>query len=236
MISSTIIINQPFGMGDYIFCNSIGNMFVDQGYNVIWPVESVYAPIAKHFKSIAIVDKALININYSLPMDFSTSGTRIIPLRFADSLCRVPYTDCMKSKYMYFGMDWKDWKSKCRITRDMPNEFKLFFDILGLKEGEQYNLISEQFTTGGLKSNPIIVNNGLRNISMGFIPGFTLIDWLTVMQNATYIFAVASSNIYVFELFPMKAEKIHLYIRRPNEQNHKNYEYILEKPIYVLEP
>jgi len=236
MLSRTIILNQFAGAGDIIFCNSIANNFIDQGYNVIWPVDAIYAPLAKHFTNIAMVDKALININYALPMDFNVSGTRIIPLRYSDFLCRVQYTDCMKSKYIFFDWNWQDWKKNTRITRFVEREVSLFQDVLSLKIGEKYNLICEQFTNGGKNTLPIEVNNGLRNVKMEFVPGYTLIDWLMVMQNATTIHAVSSSNIYLFELYPMKADRIHLHIRRPYEQNHNNYSYILEKNNYVLEP
>jgi len=234
---NTIIINTYFGAGDIFFIQSIANRFVKQGYNVLWPVMNIYAPLAKHFPNVTMVDKALVNIDYSRTDVYEINGCRVIPLRFSDSICKVPYTSCMLSKYLLMGQEWGTWKDDCIIERDYGNENKLFEEVLGLKWGEKYNLISEQFTTGGARNTGIETpNNGLKNVYMKFIDGYTAIDWLTVMQNATEIFAIASSNIYLFELFEMKAERINLFIRRPIENNHDNYSYILTKPNYILHP
>jgi hypothetical protein len=230
----TIILNQPFGVGDFLFCLSIANDFIDDGYKVIWPVESCYAPLSKHFPGITMLDKALLNIDYERKDEYELNGVRVIPLRFSDSLCKVPYTQCMQSKYLFFNEDWHTWKDKVIIKRSVWNEKKLYSEVLGLHPDEKYNLISQTFGLRASHGVTINVDNGLRNVYMSVIDGFTLIDWLTVMENATTIHAVASSNIYLFELFDMKAEKIDLYIRRPIERNHDNYSYILEKRNYVF--
>ena len=233
---NTIIINQSWGCGDIIFSQFIANRFVKEGYKVLWPVQDIYAPLAKHFPHITMVDKSLVNIDYMRRDAYEFNGCRVIPLRFADSLCCVPYTDCMKAKAILLDMDWQEWKKDCIIERDFANEKKLYHEVLKLHPNEKYNLISDQFTTGGARTIPIEEpNNGLRNVHMKFIEGFTLIDWLMVYQGAQNIFAVASSNIYLFELFPVKAQ-INLFIRRPNEQNHDNYSYLLTKDNYILHP
>lgn len=232
-MSKTVIFNQPTGCGDIIFIQSILQEYVELGYNVILPVEQVYANLGKHFPNISVVDKNLLQIDYNKRTEYECGGATVIPMRFSDSICKVPYTSCMKSKYMLVGKDWRNWKDKCKIIRDTESENKLFYDVLGLKDGEEYNLISENFTTGGRKSFKINDINGIRNVRMSFIEGFTHIDWLKVYQNATYIHAVSSSNIYLFELFELSAKSVHLYIRRPMESNHKNYDYILTKN-YVL--
>ena len=66
------------------------------------------------------------------------------------------------------GKDWRTWKNNCKIVRDFEAEKTLYFDALGLKAGEQYNLISEQFTAGGLRSTAINVDNGLKNVHLKF--------------------------------------------------------------------
>jgi len=134
----------------------------------------------------------------------------------------------MKSKYMYFKKDWTTWKDKFGCIRDEKAEDKLYYDVLKLKDGEPYNLISEQFSRGGRKKQTKIkVDNGLKNVYMTLQPEFTIIDWLKVLSNATYIHVISSANIYLFELFKMNAKEIHLYIRRPVEKSHENYSYLL---------
>lgn len=232
---NTIVLVQEWGMGDLIYCQSIANDFVKKGYKVIWPVKDIYAPAAKHFPKITMIDRSLMSHDSNRKDEYEINGCRFIPLRFTDSICNVPYTDCMKSKFQYFGKDWETWKDDCIIERDYESENKLYSEVLGLKEGEKYNLISEQFTTGGARRGVIpLPNNGLRDVYMSIIDGFTAIDWLKVLINATELFVISSSNIYLFELFEMKAERINLYIRRPNEQNHDNYSYLLTKDNYIL--
>jgi hypothetical protein len=236
---NTIIINQPFGSGDIIFCQSIANYFVNLGYKVIWPVVSQYAPLAKHFPNITLIDKNLLQIDNSRQDTYEYNGCRVIPLRFSDTICKVPYTDCMKSKYMFMGLEWVNWKEKCDIKRNFVAEVNLLQD-LGLQDGEPYNLISDRFQTAGTRTLSITPpDNGYKNVYMTFKDGYTLIDWLTVMHQAATIHAVSSACIYLFELFPpslmlSKGEKINLYIRRPNEQNHDNYSYLLTKENYIL--
>jgi hypothetical protein len=236
MIKSIIFV-QTFGCGDILFSMSLAHDFTEQGYRVIWPVDPVYASLAKHFPDIAIVDKSLIDIDYKRKQEYEINGTRIIPLRYTDSICKVPYSMCMKSKYMYFKKDWTTWKDKFGCIRDEKAEDKLYYDVLKLKDGEPYNLISEQFSRGGRKQNKIKVDNGLKNVYMTLQPEFTIIDWLKVLSNATYMHVVSSANIYLFELFKMNAKEIHLYIRRPVEKSHENYSYLLtDKNNYILEP
>ena len=228
---------QTYGAGDILFTQSIAQDYIDQGNTVIWPVESVYVPLAKHFPNISIIDKSLMNIDYGLASAIDIGGTSIVPICYSIPVLNVPAADCMRSKYWLLGKNWELWKNNCKIIRDYTAEQKLYSNILGIEPDEQYNLISENFRIGGMKSRPIQVDNGLRNIYMSIIPEFTLIDWLLVMQRATTIHAVASSNVYLFELFPMKAHslnQIYLYIRRPDEQNHKNYDYILSPSGYTL--
>jgi hypothetical protein len=48
----TIIINQFFGLGDIIFCMAIAEDYVNRGHKVIWPIESQFMGIQKHFPQV----------------------------------------------------------------------------------------------------------------------------------------------------------------------------------------
>ena len=54
---NTIIVNQPHGLGDIIFIQTILNKLVKDGYNVILPVVPIYENIQKHFPNIKIINK-----------------------------------------------------------------------------------------------------------------------------------------------------------------------------------
>lgn len=229
MRSRVVLPLQAFGLGDIIFCMTIANRWYSEGYHVVWGVEPVYLPIAKHFPRIVFIDKSLLNIDYNITYTKTIGNATIVPIRWSDSIQRVPYREVMRAKYDMLNLDWREWKTGFWCDRDQDAENHLFYNILGLQDQESYNLISQQFQTGGRLNGHIEVNNGLRNVEMRFIDGYTLFDWLKVMQRATNIHAIASSNVYLFELYEMAAKEIHLYPRKPVEMDHANYEYILTK-------
>lgn len=229
MRSKVIMPLQAFGLGDIIFCMSIANRWYSEGYHVVWGVEPIYLPIAKHFPRIVFVDKKLLNIDYDATYTKTIGNATIVPIRWSDMIQRVPYRYVMRAKYDMLNLDWRDWKKGFWCDRDHDAENKLYYDVLGLADGEEYNLISQQYQTGGRLTAPIPTPNGRRNVEMKFIDGYTLFDWLKVMQKATQIHAVASSNVYLFELYEMAAKEIHLYPRIPVEPTHDNYQYLLTK-------
>lgn len=233
-MEKTIIINQPFGAGDIIFCLSIANDFISKGYTVIWPMKEVYVPLGKHLPGITVIDEQLINVDLERPEEYQSNGARVIPLRYAANILKLTVKDCMKAKYMILGKDWNDWKNNVQIKRDSNAEFALYKE-LGLEPDEKFNLISEYFGTGGERCSSIFVDNGLKNVYMVFKDGYTLFDWLYVIEQATNIHVIASSNVYLFELLPkLNADEIHLYLRAGIEKNHDNYSYLLKTHNYIL--
>lgn len=232
-MKKTIIINQPFGAGDIIFCQSIANDFVNAGFNVIWPMKEVYVSLGKHFPNITVIDERLINVDLARREEFEANGARVIPLQYAANILKLQVNDCMKAKYKFLGKDWNDWKGNAQIKRDLTAQISLFNE-LGLEKGEPFNLISEYFGTGGERCGSIHVDNGLKNVYMTFKDGYTVIDWSFIMEQATNIHAIASSNIYLFELLELEATEIHIYLRTGLEKNHNNYNYLLKSHKYIL--
>lgn len=227
-----IIINQFFGLGDILFCIEIARSYLKKGHKVIWPVEPQFVNIQKHFPEIQFVDKNLLNINYESKVEVSGNGFRIIPLRWSQNILGLDIRDCMKSKYMMFGRDWNDWHS-LTWKRDNKSE-DVLFDMLGLQEGEKYILVNRWFKTNA-RPIDIRINPGFKVVEMRNIPGFTLLDWVKVMENAFEIHTVSTSIIYIFEMIKLNARAVCIYIRTPEERDHKNYDYILtDKHKYLL--
>jgi hypothetical protein len=141
----------------------------------------------------------------------------------------------MRAKYDLYHKDWKRWR-EISIVRDTEAENRLFSEVLGLAEGEQYNLINSNFRTdtSGIAIIPE-VKNGLRTIKLRTLEGYSLIDWMKVIENAEYIHTVSTSINYLIELYPIKAKEVHLYVRKPEEKDFTFIDYILTKEyIYHL--
>lgn len=64
---------------------------------------------------------------------------------------------------------------------------------------------------------------------MEYLPGFTLLDWAKVIENAEVIHAVSSSTFYLFEILNLKAEVINLYSRNNGMDDFKYIEKLMTK-------
>lgn len=221
------LILQRFGVGDIIFSMSAIRSFKDK---VIWPVLSHYVDgLNKAYPDVFFIDSNLINIDFNKKDRYNVVDLSVIPLAHQD----IPLIDCMKNKYSYFNLDWKDWKKDAAYKRDKIKEKELFTQ-LGLVKGEKYNLISDTFQCDFKGKKRIQLQNGLKNVYLTSTADYSLFDWSYVIENASNIHAVSSSCIYLFELLDLKAEEVKLYLREPREKDHSNYDYILAKK-YILE-
>lgn len=225
----TCIINQSKGLGDIIFCEPIARMYHEDGYKVVWPVESQFCNINKHFPYITFVDKKLVTINYD-HADFTNSDTTlIVPLRLAELIMQVPYNRNMASKYMLYDLPVETWRTTS-WSRDTQAEEELFYEILQLSLNEPYNLVSEKYTSDGSMSFGIAPNNGRRNVFVEPISNYTLIDWSMVIENASAIYTVGSAINYIIEKLEPKTQEYHLFPRKPIEKDCQNYDYLFQKP------
>lgn len=186
------------------------------------------------YPSVTFIDKRLINVNFNI-REFTTIGDMlIVPIRFSDSIMKVPYSDCMKSKYMLFDMDWKYWKEYAMWRRNSSKEIQLAKD-LGIQPNEKFVLVNNTFKNDCSGKINIPIEGG-RIIEMKPTPGYSLFDWAYVISIASEIHTVSSSIIYLLEMLKLKANNISIYIRRPQEDNHDNYSYLLQRHNYNLIP
>lgn len=222
-----IYLMQSFGLGDIIFCQAIANDFIKQGYKVLWGVEPQFVNIQKHFPNVTFIDKTLINVDYNKPYIHEQGNLIIYPLRWTDSLCKVPYKFCMKSKYLFFGKAWQKWRN-IEIVRDTEKEKELFYNVLGLKDDTKYTLVSDLFKSNFSGKKDIVNSIEVETVSLLPITGYSLIDWSMVIEKATEIHAVSSAILYLLELLTLKANEVHLYCR-PTEKDFSFVEYLFTK-------
>jgi glycosyltransferase involved in cell wall biosynthesis len=227
--TNTIIISQPQGLGDILFAMTLADDWVKEGHTVMWPVHHAYTNLGKHFPNIHFIEKHLVNVNHEIKAEQHKNGVTVIPLRWADQILKLQFKHVMRAKYDLYHKDWRRWR-EISIVRDTEAENRLYSDVLGIAEGEQYNLINNHFRTdtSGISIIPEI-NNGLRTIRLRTLDNYTLIDWMKVIENATYIHTVSTSINYLIELYPLKAKEVHLYVRKPEEKDFNFIQYILTK-------
>lgn len=225
---------QRFGLGDVIFSMSAIRSLGDK---ILWPVMPYYVEgCNRAYPDITFIDYNLMNIDWMNKSEVQIADGVILPLAWQDT----PLRNCMKLKYDFFGLPWNNWKANAMWTRDRWKERELFekLDIKG-----PFNLISSRYGNDVRGNNPSphsimfpLPTNGLPNVHMSMISGFSLFDWAEVIEEATEIHAVSSSIIYLLELLELNAKKIHIHIRKPFEKSHENYQYILTSHNYILEP
>lgn len=221
-----LIISQFAGLGDILFAMPLINTWIDEGYKVIWPVVADYVPVKKHFPKVTFMDMSLLDIDYNKKYEFETGNLRYIPLRWAEVILKLHYKDVMKAKYILYGKDFEMWRDLSWV-RDVRSENRLFKQ-LGLNDGEQYNLINTNFRTDQSGKINIKVNNGLKNIELKNVPGYTMLDWGRVIENASTIHTVGTSINYMIEIMDVKAD-LHLYIRKPDEKDFSFTDYLWKK-------
>ncbi len=222
---------QWFGLGDIIFEQTLVRK-IAKGNAIMWPSDALFVEgLNRAYPDITFIDRAKADIDYECKEDYVKNAMRFLPLRWADTILKVPYSQCMASKYALYDMDYRIWKEKAMWRRDEEKEDELY--KLLQCDKKEYNLVNSFFGSQSQLRVSIEVSNGLPNINMGTVQGYSLFDWAKVIENASTINVVSSSIIYILEMLALKAPEVHLYCRKPIEHDFKTIDYIFEKHKYI---
>lgn len=228
-----LVIQQYFGLGDIIWGQSIAHNFIKNDYKVLWPVQpSLVEGLNRAYPCVTFIDHTWLNINFENKDFKEENGVRMLPMRYSEWLMGRQYRDHMKSKYEYLNMDWRTWKQHAMPVR-YPEKEKDLRNAIGIKRGEKFNLIAVRYGSDGNHQINLNITNGFKNVVLDFVPGYSLFDWCSVIENATTIHAVSSSTLYLFELLDLQATEVHLYPRQPHEQNFDYTKFLMTKS-YIL--
>lgn len=230
-----VVINQPAGLGDILFIEPIYRHFKNQGYDVIAPVNKDLLWIQPYIPYVQFVDRKKFDYN-SETVEQKDDGRLHIPLRFANPLYRgfkdLHYGDdrknWMRDKYLYLGLDEDLWRT---MEFEMGNKCKNLYEELNLPK--YYNLVNQYFG-GSFEKVNIRVDNNLPTIYLRKLYNYTLLDWMDVIINATNIYTVETSCIYLIEAFKTVAKEIHLYPRYPFMDNAEYIHSYLKKPEWIF--
>jgi len=213
----TYVFNQFAGIGDILFVESIMRRYFQNGHSVVLPVYKRFLDLQSYFPYIKFIDMDLLDINYEERAIIETDDYVIIPLRFSNNK--------MSNKYDMVNMDFNEWRTLTWL-RHRNKEEKLK-DVLGIKDGEKYNLINHNFTSElPFRNRKIAVRNGIKNIKMEIVDGYNLLDWSGVIEAATTIHTVNTSILYLLETLELSTEDIHIYSRNVKGRDFRDVDYL----------
>ena len=221
----TVVFNQYFGLGDILFIEPIIRQYFKNGYHVVLPVTPSLLNLQPYFPYIQFVNKDEYDIDYEEQRIIDTGNTIILPMRFSMEFLNGTLKDTMRNKYAMLGIDLEQWRTLTWMRhRYKEEELKNRLGITG-----EYNLVNMNFHTFKSKRREIKVNNGLRNVEMTFINGYTLLDWASIIESATTIHTVSTSILYMIETSKTSARELHIYSRNVNGDDFKQVDYLFGK-------
>lgn len=236
------LIKQPAGLGDILYSQKIAKQFKSQGYKIDWYVISSFMWIRDYIKGINFIDKKTDEIYTPLNDSqmysriflgnhpFSNEDMTYLPLLFAHH--HYPKMKVMNSKYKMANIDDSDWANYLTYKRFNDKEDKLFYEILGLKDGEEYCLISEKINSYGSEILKTNYQGSLKKVYLDYIDGFTIIDWCKVIEKASEIHFTDSSATLITETLNLSTDKLFVYSRRKND--YSEIDYLYKKPYKFL--
>lgn len=223
------VIGQFASLGDILFLIPLVMALTDEGNTCLWPINPEYLSLEKHFPDINFVDRRVIPIDYESRRSIETPYGKWLPYRFASENMGRRLDKCMISKYEMYGHDWRMWR-ELTWKRDYDNEAKLI-ELLDLPE--KFVLVNRYY--GNQAQLQIIPQLPLHTpiVEMRNIDGFTLIDWMAVVELASEVHSANTSILYLLEHMDLRMP-IHLYRRNIWGEQAFEYTSMLHTKSYIL--
>jgi hypothetical protein len=215
-----LLINQPSGIGDILFIQKIVKEYAKK-YEVFLPVKRSIDWIPSYVSTTCkfedIVDIKFDNV---LNLDGCSRGT--------------PYK-IMEAKYVTAGISISNYMDYIDISRNQEKEQSLYNLLVG--GTTEYRLVNDMFATpeeGTLQTLKMNVERSskIKNIEMSILDGYSLFDWIKIIQNASEIYTTDSAIMFLIEKYKCKASEFVCYSRRPNSSEidylfKKNWRYVV---------
>lgn len=208
------LINQEAGIGDILFIQKIVKTY-SKDYLVDHPVKESISWIKKYVPSAMTRDEC------SGPYDM------ILHLDTADRIYNN--NKIMESKYKLAQVDMIDFMDYIEIHRDGKMECRLYEEVAPNKP---YRLVCPWYGTpekgsSGMLKMGIPHSDTLQNVVMNVREGYTLFDWLRVIEDAEEIYTTDSAIMFLIEKYACKAKKLVAYSRRSSASE---VDYLFKKP------
>ena len=195
-------------------------MYVSQGYEIIWPIFSVYKNIQDKIEISSGIKFYNLEENFPLKDLYKQlcrreinevsehSGVLYVPIKMSfhsswgHSLQRFESHDAsnMFAKFLMCGTTHDNWQDYFQLKRDKKREQSLI-DYLSIKR--DVHLVQKIFGTPPTwmetLNKTIKTPENLQRIEVSYIDGFDVFDWLGVYELASKIDVVSTSSFYFFE-------------------------------------
>jgi len=239
------LIYLPGGLGDILFMQKLSQLFIEDGYRVTWPVFHEFKWLKDYIPEINWVvledwdiEKPLPDIDF-IGKEYYSNKTSIFQtddfLYYNGHGHGDEHGPEMQRKYNVIDADWKDWRDYVKFERNIDKENELFYNVLGLKDGEDYVYVNRHWQTrptkevySGISDDP--ETYGCKVVQHDIIEGFSVFDWCKVLENAKGFYMIETSLNYILEspfLFDkVKDKPLHLW--------HRTGDWSTVKPLHNL--
>lgn len=205
----TVIIFQPAGIGDIFYCLKIAYYisFFDKNVKTIeWPVIDEFSYIKDYIK---IPKLKFTSFNDFVDQD---DKKQILNLRDADVGKPQYDNNTMQAKYDLANIDSSDALDYFDFFRNYEREEKLYNELN--PNNEEYILRSCNVgSPPQYSARQINIETNKKIIDVKVLPNYNLFDWCKVLENASEIYMVDTSFMYLMEKLDLKASKFKLYSR-----------------------
>ncbi len=204
-----LLIKQPFGLGDIIFCAPLVNLF-NKEHEYIWKVDDQFLWL-----------KNYIQFDENVKLVSSSDNTKTEGVINLQDAQKTFGGDCMSAKYRMFNLDFNLWKTlKFNVNLQKCNNLAKHLKLN--IHNSDYMVVNYNFANPLLKykysGNFDINRKNIKIVHMDYIEGYTMFDWYLVLKYAKEIHTVSTANFYLISLIDTIGD-CHLYPRIPLETN-----------------
>lgn len=190
--------------------------------DILWAIQPQFIyQTSRAYPQISFTNADAYKREISIKSFMYYKDFHIVPLRFSNTVEKTPYKDVMKAKYSMMGLDWESWTDYARPVRNKANEIRLM-DMVGAVG--DYHFVNHLYKSDNKITKFDLPKHNLPIVEMKIIPGFSLFDWMGVMEGAAQISTVSTSILYLLYLLPLKCTP-NVYLRA-NGEPHSYYDYI----------
>ena len=217
-----LFIYQQTQIGDHILCYPIVRHY-SEIYNKVYVFTRPLGD--RHINNIKRLYSSLPNVRIILSADHNHTldFMKINPDNnylvfghedYRERLSKDPNTQFDRYFYETAGVPFEDKWNNFYIKRDLLKEREVFYNVLKLKDGEEYIFLQEDKTRGYVIDRKY-VDPSLKIIETSRNPNVNIFDFLYTIENAKEVHQINSSFLTLIDMLQLKNNGLfyHKYVR-----------------------